>query len=115
MRNGSGLRWAIKAHRNRNRGSGFRDLDSRQIVTTSLCDLAPSGKSIMAPKLPTIKDPVCGMTVNVDKALYIEYQGKTYHFCSPACRTKFLASHVESGKKKRRGLQDIADGDFGLL
>jgi len=38
------------------------------------------------------KDPVCGMMVDPRKQLrgkISEYQGKTYYFCSPACKTAF--------------------------
>jgi Cu+-exporting ATPase len=39
-----------------------------------------------------VKDPVCGM--NVDPAAtphHLEHAGRTYHFCSARCRTKFEA------------------------
>jgi YHS domain-containing protein len=72
--------------------------------------------SIMSSKLPTCNDPVCGMAVDVKTALYAEFRGQTFHFCSYACRTKFVASHAESAKQKKTGgLQDLADGDFGAL
>ena len=36
------------------------------------------------------KDPVCGMTVaRDDMAGETSYQGKTYYFCSPACKQRF--------------------------
>jgi P-type Cu+ transporter len=36
------------------------------------------------------KDPVCGMTVSrADYAGQSEFQGKTYYFCSPACKDRF--------------------------
>jgi Cu+-exporting ATPase len=36
------------------------------------------------------KDPVCGMAVsNDDLGGKTEYQGKTYYFCSPACKERF--------------------------
>ncbi|QHW28276.1 heavy metal translocating P-type ATPase (plasmid) [Rhizobium leguminosarum bv. viciae 248] len=40
-----------------------------------------------------IRDPVCGMTVDpqVGKPS-LDYDGRTYHFCSEGCRTKFAAS-----------------------
>jgi YHS domain-containing protein len=38
------------------------------------------------------KDPVCGMAVSRnDVAGSSEYQGKTYYFCSPACKERFDA------------------------
>jgi len=38
-------------------------------------------------------DPICGMAVNPNQAkaagLTIEYEGKTYYFCSAACKQQF--------------------------
>lgn len=43
----------------------------------------------------TLRDPVCGMTVDSAKArqmaLQAERAGKTYYFCSEGCRAKFVA------------------------
>jgi P-type Cu+ transporter len=40
----------------------------------------------------TVRDPVCGMTVDPATSLYrFEHQGQTYHFCSTGCRAKFEA------------------------
>lgn len=37
-----------------------------------------------------VKDPVCGMTIDKDKAAATaQHKGKTYYFCSPACKAKF--------------------------
>jgi Cu+-exporting ATPase len=49
-------------------------------------------------------DPVCGMTVQPDKARggSFDYLGTTYYFCSPGCRTKFAADSegwLKSGPK----------------
>ena len=39
------------------------------------------------------KDVVCGMQVDPPKAAGTsEYQGKTYYFCSTACKAKFDAN-----------------------
>lgn len=36
------------------------------------------------------RDPVCGMQVDEQQAAgTTEYQGKTYYFCSPACKQQF--------------------------
>jgi Cu+-exporting ATPase len=36
------------------------------------------------------KDPVCGMAVSrTDYAGQSQYQGKTFYFCSPACKERF--------------------------
>lgn len=37
-----------------------------------------------------VKDPVCGMTIESDKAAAkAQHQGKTYYFCSTQCGQKF--------------------------
>ncbi len=36
------------------------------------------------------KDPVCGMMVEPDSAAAkVEYEGKTYYFCSVDCKEEF--------------------------
>ena len=40
-----------------------------------------------------VLDPVCGMTVDPATSKHrFDYQGRTYHFCSAGCRTKFAAA-----------------------
>ncbi len=40
----------------------------------------------------TVKDPVCGMTVDPRTAKHrAEHEGHAYHFCSARCREKFVA------------------------
>jgi len=37
-----------------------------------------------------VKDPVCGMEIDKDKAAETyEYKGKTYYFCAPGCKREF--------------------------
>ena len=37
-----------------------------------------------------VKDPVCGMMIEAETANSTStYQGKTYYFCSPGCKTAF--------------------------
>ena len=38
------------------------------------------------------RDPVCGMSVEVDRAVAVEYQGRTFHFCSRGCSWEFQSS-----------------------
>lgn len=50
------------------------------------------------------RDPVCGMKVDRKSNIKKTYGGKTYHFCSVACRNKFEAkphkfTEVKHGKK----------------
>jgi putative ABC transport system ATP-binding protein len=35
-------------------------------------------------------DPVCGMAVEQDKAVHMEWQGTTYYFCANGCREEFM-------------------------
>ncbi len=59
--------------------------------------------SVMADAL-TAKDPVCGMTVNLDAAKPTrEHKGETYHFCSQKCHDRFTADpeHFLSGAHKQ--------------
>jgi Cu+-exporting ATPase len=40
----------------------------------------------------SVRDPVCGMTVDPQKAAYrAEHNGQTYYFCSAGCHAKFVA------------------------
>lgn len=38
------------------------------------------------------KDPVCGMTIDPDKALSVSFQGRLVYLCSDLCKRAFLAS-----------------------
>jgi len=41
---------------------------------------------------PMMVDPVCGMTVEPDRAAAAwEHEGKTYYFCSVSCMERFRA------------------------
>jgi P-type Cu+ transporter len=40
-----------------------------------------------------VEDPVCGMRIESEEAAgTIEYEGKTYYFCSQACHDAFQAN-----------------------
>ena len=42
--------------------------------------------------MASVKDLVCGMMVDSDRAAAKEeYQGQTYYFCSPGCAAQFRA------------------------
>ncbi len=48
-----------------------------------------------------VKDLVCDMDVDENKAAKMEYKGKTYYFCGPTCQWAFkenpeLFIHKES-------------------
>jgi Cu+-exporting ATPase len=37
-----------------------------------------------------VRDPVCGMTIDAERAAATgEYDGETVYFCAVACRTQF--------------------------
>ena len=45
---------------------------------------------IEAPRVETVIDPICGMTVDaVDTSFPIEIGDETYYFCCPGCRSAF--------------------------
>ncbi len=46
-----------------------------------------------------VTDPVCKMQIDEKKAAgKSEYQGKTYYFCAPICKTKFDANPQQYAK-----------------
>src|SRR4051812_2929322 len=47
------------------------------------------------------KDPVCGMTVDPEKALSFEYQRKVYYFCAERCRARFQKSPEDFLEKSK--------------
>ncbi len=54
----------------------------------------------------TVKDPVCGMTVNPDKAAFsYPLAGQTFYFCSAGCREKFS----KNPEAYQTGLTQVAD------
>lgn len=42
-----------------------------------------------------VRDPVCGMSVEVERAVAVEYDGRDFHFCSRGCSWEFQASPAE--------------------
>ena len=49
--------------------------------------------AVVAP-MASAKDPVCGMTVDTERApAKGTYGGKTVYFCSTGCKQKYEASH----------------------
>jgi Cu+-exporting ATPase len=59
----------------------------------------------------TVRDPVCGMTVNPTTSKHrFDYRGETFHFCSAGCRTKFAADPVAYLEKDSRPKAAIPEG-----
>ena len=66
---------------------------------------APGASAVPEAKAegPTAIDPVCEMKVPTSGPVKTDYQGKTYHFCGPACKNSFEKdparySRPEAGK-----------------
>lgn len=62
-------------------------------------------KAATVPHDRTVKDPVCGMTVNIDEGKpTISYKGDEFHFCSSGCHSKFEIDpyFYLSGNKAKR-------------
>ena len=62
-------------------------------------------KAATVPHDGTVKDPVCGMTVQLDAGKpSFTHRGDTYHFCNPKCRDRFEADpwFYLSGNKARK-------------
>jgi P-type Cu+ transporter len=59
------------------------------IQTAAAAKPAMTSLPILA-SVPRVKDPVCGMMVDSQKAVgKVEHAGKPYFFCSPRCRERF--------------------------
>jgi P-type Cu+ transporter len=63
---------------------------------SSMSQLSGSGLISLGEEKPgagtivTVRDPVCGMTVDPVKAAgKYEYQGQSYYFCNPKCKERF--------------------------
>src|SRR3954465_13870253 len=59
----------------------------------------------------TVRDHVCGMTVNPATSKHrFDYRGETYHFCSAGCRTKFAADPVAYLEKDSKPKAAVPEG-----
>ncbi|WP_283814544.1 heavy metal translocating P-type ATPase [Bradyrhizobium australiense] len=59
----------------------------------------------------TVRDPVCGMTVNPATSKHrFDHHGETFHFCSAGCRTKFAADPVAYLEKDKRPKAAVPEG-----
>lgn len=46
-----------------------------------------------------VKDPVCGMSINREKAKFsTQYNGKKYYFCSESCLSQFKTEPKSYGE-----------------
>ena len=70
-----------------------------------------AGHSHHAHTAATVRDPVCGMTVNPATSKHrFDYRGETFHFCSAGCRTKFAADPVAYLEKDSRPKAAVPEG-----
>ncbi|MEH2530579.1 Cu+-exporting ATPase [Bradyrhizobium sp. AZCC 1614] len=59
----------------------------------------------------TVRDPVCGMTVDPATSKHrFDHHGETFHFCSAGCRTKFAADPVAYLEKDKRPKAAVPEG-----
>ena len=58
------------------------------------------GASAQAKKAEKAKDPVCGMMVDKDPALSVNYKGEVYYFCLKEDMNKFKEDPEKYVKKK---------------
>ncbi len=59
----------------------------------------------------TVRDPVCGMTVNPETSKHrFDYRGETWHFCSAGCRTRFAADPLAYLEKNKRPKAAVPEG-----
>src|SRR6186713_2103239 len=59
----------------------------------------------------TVRDPVCGMTVNPATSKHrFDYRGETFHFCSAGCRAKFAADPIAYLEKDSRPKAAVPEG-----
>ncbi|WP_276326558.1 heavy metal translocating P-type ATPase [Bradyrhizobium valentinum] len=59
----------------------------------------------------TVRDPVCGMTVNPTTSKHrFDFRGETFHFCSAGCRTKFAADPASYLEKDSRPKPAVPEG-----
>lgn len=54
------------------------------------------------PSKELAKDPICGMVIDKATALKSERAGRTYYFCSPACRRTFESPEAELKSMRTR-------------
>ncbi len=44
-------------------------------------------------QIDTVKDPICGMTVDTNTAIKQVVNGQAYYFCSESCRKEFVEKY----------------------
>ena len=68
----------------------FSGVHANYTLVLNLMGLALSAGLFALTEGRGVTDPVCGMTVDRDKALQLSHGGHKLHFCSAGCRDAFL-------------------------
>lgn len=72
------------------------------VKKASCCGGAKSDQTSDSAHVSAEHDPVCGMVVSPSSPHHHDYQGKTYHFCSAGCLSRFAdtpAQFLDDQKK----------------
>jgi YHS domain-containing protein len=70
------------------------------VILLCLFVVASVSAGPQAKKTEKAKDPVCGMMVDKDPALSVNYKGEVYYFCLKADMDKFKENPEKYVKKK---------------
>jgi YHS domain-containing protein len=62
-----------------------------------------------------VRDPVCGISLDVNHSLRVSYHGKLYHFCSHDCRVNFEDRPDEYAHPTQHLLGDILSSPLEVL
>ncbi len=81
-------------HKPDSNGLAPKPADSHAPAGHSCCS-AKSGIVDASDVAPVLKDPVCGMTVTQQSAHVLQHKGKSVHFCSAGCKSKFAANPAQ--------------------
>ena len=95
---------------NENENAGREDGRAPAAAATLTPDTVTPSRS-SADAAATVRDPVCGMTVDPATSKHrFDYRGETFHFCSAGCRTKFAADPVAYLEKDSRPKAAVPEG-----
>lgn len=74
-------------------------------ATESPTPAPPTGRAASAPP-QVVTDPVCGMSVRATEDVpHVEFEGRTYHFCSEACLERFKVTPAKYLASPPRAMQ----------
>lgn len=82
------------------------------------CSGSSPQTTVLLEERPLAIDPVCSMKVNPTRAAAsYEFEGTTYYFCHPGCKTKFVGkeTYYLSGQHKIDAERKAADAPAGTI